>query len=79
MPLGTVRGIDSIEIHSILETRHPCYEEFTAVRAPERNAEILVLSRIEIGPCYSCIIKIHDTYTHLRVGLAALRVSCLAE
>ena len=46
----TVICIDRIQIHSILKTWHTRDEEFLAVRAPERYAEILVLRRVEISP-----------------------------
>ena len=52
MRLRAVRGIHTVKIEGVLQTRHAGYEELLAVRAPERDAEILVFLLIEVGPDY---------------------------
>ena len=89
MTLGAVLCTYGIKIDSVLETRHTCDEEFLAVRSPERDAEILVKGRIEVGPGDRFItshraadtftFQVHDTDAHLRIGLSGLRISGLAE
>ena len=95
MCLATVLHIHTVKIECILQTRHPCNEELLAVRTPERDTEILIDSRIKISPnnlrlkaiasvrlhiCLKAEIRnIDNTDLHLRVSLATLRITSLAE
>ena len=82
MALAATCCIHGIEVYGVLQTRHAGNEEFLAVRTPERNAEVLVKSRVEVGPgnlIRSGRVQIYDTDADLRVGLAGLRIAGLAE
>ena len=52
MLLRAVRDIHAVKIEGVLQARHAGDEELLAVRAPERDAEVLVFLRIEVGPDY---------------------------
>ena len=82
MLLRTIIYIHAVKVEGVLKTRHAGDEEFLAVRSPERNTEVLVEGRIEISPYdgsrfLGC--DIHDSDTHLRIGLTSLRVTGLTE
>ena len=74
--LAAVGDADAVQVERILAARLTGDEELGAVRAPERDAEVLVLVLVEVRPDDAGRIpEVDDADADLRIRLARLRIA----
>ena len=75
MLLGAVGGAHTIEVEVVLKAGFASHEKALAVGTPERDAEILVLLVVEVGPDGRAGCNLDNAYAHRRIGLPRLGVA----